>query len=66
MLWRMLHLREGLKPERVTLHERHVHRRASVSLEVEFQVSVGPLVHHLVVGLHSWKSLQGARHAFTA
>lgn len=38
---------EGLKPER------HVHRRASVSLEVEFQVSVGPLVSHLVVGLSS-------------
>lgn len=53
MLWsRMLHLREGLKPERLTLHERHMHRRASLSLEVESQVSVGPSVCHLVVGLH--------------
>lgn len=44
---------EGLKPERLTLHERHTHIRASMSLEVESQVSMGPLVSCLVVGLDS-------------
>lgn len=28
---------EGLKPERLTLHERHMHRRASVSLELSLK-----------------------------